>query len=438
MKKTFIFGLMAAMLGLCACSSDDDFSGNTQKGMVLRATVEQKAETRATISDAWQFAFASNDKVSVTNPTISGNYYTFTNNGSEFTCEDAQTTAEPATWYAYFPSNEISLVGQSGTKDDVANKYALAGATAESTTGKDGLNIIMSPKVAILVIKNQKGEININVKNSATTWVKGLAANADGFTVTDDTEQQNLLNVSATGTYYIAVPAGIQLAIKDGGNNIKSTSTSGLVAGKYYELTIVRPIRGKAYATGPNCDVNWVQLWEGGPKFAEYNIGAENNKAEDYGGYYNWGVSEVQTSANCDNYQSGTDALSGETDTATALWGSNWRMPTSAELSNAEGGLFFECNCVWTENYNKTGVNGLLCKGKEGTAYADNSVFLPAAGYCRSDNVSYQSDHGRYWSSTPVGSYSANHLYFDSSNQGVNYRYRYFGYSVRAVLNETK
>ncbi len=41
---------------------------------------------------------------------------------------------------------------------------------------------------------------------------------------------------------------------------------------------------GKAYATGPDCDVNWVQLWKNGPKFAEYNVGATS--VTDYGGYY--------------------------------------------------------------------------------------------------------------------------------------------------------
>ena len=53
MKKTFIFGLMAAALGFTACSSEDDLNvndNNQKKGMVLRATVEQPAESRATFT----------------------------------------------------------------------------------------------------------------------------------------------------------------------------------------------------------------------------------------------------------------------------------------------------------------------------------------------------------------------------------------------------
>ena len=243
MKKTFIFGLMAAALGFTACSSDDDLNviNNTQKGMVLRATVEQPTETRATINDSkttWKFAFATDDNVSVTNSSITGTYYTFTNDGTTFNSEDAQTTESAATWYAYFPSNEVSLVNQSGKMTDVANKYALAGKTASATTGKDGLTISMSPKVAILVIDNQKGAIDINVKASKDTWVSGLNASEDGFTVTTESTKQTLLSATETGKYYVAVPAGVQLSVKDGDKVIKSTGTSGLVAGKYYNISV--------------------------------------------------------------------------------------------------------------------------------------------------------------------------------------------------------
>ena len=193
------------------------------------------------------------------------------------------------------------------------------------------------------------------------------------------------------------------------------------------------PTTGTAERTG-GVSVNWVQLWENGPKFAEYNVGATS--VTDYGGYYNWGMSEVQTKANYTNYQSGTDALSGETDTATNLWGSKWLMPTSAELSDAEGGLLYECDCVWTENYNGTGANGLLCTGKEGTAYENNSVFLPAAGRCDSGDFFGQGNFVFYWSSTPNGSNNAYCLDFSSGVQDVYGDYRESGYSVRAVLNE--
>ena len=197
----------------------------------------------------------------------------------------------------------------------------------------------------------------------------------------------------------------------------------------------VPPTTGTAKRTG-RVNVRWVQLWENGPKFAEYNVGATS--VEDYGGYYTWGGTYKNGNgiAWSDDHNPGSVALSGTDDTATKLWGENWRMPTSAELSDTEGGLLYECDCTWTENYNETGVNGLLCKGKEGTVYEDNSVFLPAAGYDFSGDVSHQGDCGVYWSSTPKDSNIAYDLYFDSGKKCPGNYYHNSGYSVRAVLAE--
>ena len=186
---------------------------------------------------------------------------------------------------------------------------------------------------------------------------------------------------------------------------------------------------GKAYAKAPNCDVNWVQLWKDGPKFAEYNVGATSKTG--YGGLYNWGMSNPQSSSNASIYQSGTFVLSGNDDTATNLWGSNWRMPTKEEFEALLNNQ--NCTCTWTT---QNGVKGLLCKGKENTDYSSNSVFLPAAGYCIDGRVFGQGDLGYYWSSTPDGSNNAYYLDFLSGSQYVHNGRRNCGFSVRAVLNE--
>ncbi|MBQ0104106.1 MAG: hypothetical protein KBS99_08060 [Prevotellaceae bacterium] len=385
MKKTFIFGLIAAALGFTACSSEDDLNvndNNQKKGMVLRATVEQAVGTRATFTDnegVWQFAFAVGDNVSVSNIDMFPDFYTFTNEGTEFKCEGAKAEEGPVTWYAYFPSNEIDLTNQSGTKADVANKYALAGATTSATTGEEGLNITMSPKVAILVIDNQKGTIDINVKNGASTWVKGLTANADGFNVTTSTTKQNLLSVTTKGTYYIAVPAGIQLAVKYGDKVIKSTGTSGLTAGKYYNLTIATTGTAKATIGENNVDVKWIQLWEGGPKFAEYNYGAE--KAENYGKYIN-----------------GTNAQTKK------YFGDNWRLPTTEEYE----ALIANCTYEWIT---VSDVAGLKVIGKD--EYSSNSIFLPAAGYSANSGAKQVGVEGYYWTTS---SQSTNYYCITFSN----------------------
>ena len=183
---------------------------------------------------------------------------------------------------------------------------------------------------------------------------------------------------------------------------------------------------GTAKRTG-NIKVNWVQLWTDGPKFAEYNVGVTDGKAESYGGYYCWG-SSIDKDSNA-AYKSGNDALIGTDDTATNLWGSEWRMPTKAELD----GLLANCDVAWTT---VNGVNGRKFTGKGD--YASNSVFLPAAGDCYSGDgrVYDQGCGGYYWSSTPGGSGSAYILYFTSGYQYVRSLSRDGGFSVRAVLAE--
>ena len=204
--------------------------------------------------------------------------------------------------------------------------------------------------------------------------------------------------------------------------------------------------KGTATATigGVETNVPWVQLWENGPKFAEYNVGATS--VTDYGGYYTWGGAH----ANGDGiewdgtYNIGTDPLSSTsnpiTDTATNFWGTNWRMPTSDELSDL---IYFEnCTYKWIENYNNTGVNGMLCTGKG--AYSSNSIFLPAASGCDyyDDNLIIWGlgEDIMYWSSTPNDDDSdcANALYFyyEYIPSVDNESYRSTGCSVRAVLAE--
>ena len=104
MRKFLYSVFMLAAVVLAACSNDDNGDIQPKRGMTLNASVENLS-SRATMTDesgTWKFAFTANDKVSVSNNKIS-NYYTFTNNGSQFTSTQAEATTENADWYAYFP-----------------------------------------------------------------------------------------------------------------------------------------------------------------------------------------------------------------------------------------------------------------------------------------------------------------------------------------------
>ena len=181
-------------------------------------------------------------------------------------------------------------------------------------------------------------------------------------------------------------------------------------------------------------DVTWVQLWENGPKWATINVGVASTSATGtdlYGGYYTWGGSAAQVAGSfTDGHNTGSADLSNTsnpiTDTATKLWGNNWRMPTQAELQA------LKANCTWSASSAGCTVTG---KGD----YASGSIFLPFAGCFDYDykTVSGAGSSGSYWSSTYYDdgeNDSAYDMYFNSSTPSVSEHNRKYGYSVRAVL----
>lgn len=370
MKKTLLFLIAATAMMMTGCSNDD-FGGATQ-GMTLNATVEQPA-SRATMSESndgsYKFSFTDNDndKLNVTNSKVES-YYTFTKNGETFTSSDAQTTTALADWYAYFPGNTVNLTNQNGDLTGVANYYACAGKTASATTGVDGLTISLTPKVAILRIVKVDGNsttCDINVK-TGEKWVSGLTAksNEAGFDVVTSESKVTLLTASEPGTYYIAVPAGVKIAIYNGGTLVRATQDKGLTAGKYYTLT-TGPVRGSADAEGISKPVEWVQLWAGGPKFATQNVA----------GTMSW------TAAN-----------------ANTFWGTNWRVPTKEEMSGllgkVDGDITFTTSTVKVEYLQENNEFGFKFTGVQ-PGYTKNSIFLSLVN-AKNYGTEFS---GNYWSS---------------------------------------
>lgn len=369
MKKTLLFLIAATAMMMAGCSNDD--FGSATQGMTLNATVEQPA-SRATMTGPndgpYQFSFDNGDKLKVTNSKVES-YYTFTKTSDTFTSSDAQTTTEAADWYAYFPGNTVNLAGQTGDLAGVANYYACAGKTASATTGADGLNIRLTPQVAILRIKVDSIACDIQVKTSDDKWVSGLEATkgTTEFTVTTSNSKVSLLTKPEPGTYYIAVPAGVKIAIYNGGTLVRATKDKGLTAGKYYNLT-TGPVSGKVEATidGKRELVKWVQLWAGGPKFATKNVD----------GTMTWSAAKENT-----------------------FWGPNWRVPTKDEMnglvgSSTEGGNSFTTTTVKVEYLKENNEFGFKFTGVQ-PGYTRNSIFLPVVGE-KHDILSGESN---YWTS---------------------------------------
>ena len=171
-----------------------------------------------------------------------------------------------------------------------------------------------------------------------------------------------------------------------------------------------------------------------GLKWATCNVGASN--PQDCGLYFAWGettgYTADQVTAGVRKFDSASYTASAistdlkpEQDAAHVNLGGNWRMPTEVEFQE----LIDNCNVVWTDDYNGTGI-----KGRTFTSNVNGkSVFFPAAGYCIDSSVNNVGSRGYYWSASRYSSYSAWRLSFGSGSQALYDLYGYYGYSVRGV-----
>ena len=189
-------------------------------------------------------------------------------------------------------------------------------------------------------------------------------------------------------------------------------------------MTVRITLEGLAISVGK------VQLWEGGPYWADRNIGAK--KPEDSGLYFWWGdTTGHRPGYNFDKdnsaiytYEKGaaelksagwmtsSGILAPAYDTAHVKWGGAWHMPTKAEWED----IIRKCNWTWTT---QNGMYGFIVRGRG--AYASNSIFLPAAGECAGTKLYKSGLRGYYWSSLPytypyTDKLYSWQLYFDSDS----------------------
>jgi uncharacterized protein (TIGR02145 family) len=196
----------------------------------------------------------------------------------------------------------------------------------------------------------------------------------------------------------------------------------------------------------------------GGLKWATMNIGA--NSVTDYGLYFQWGDTQGYTAAQCGrgegkkffgwedykygngtsnpgetgmtkyNSSDGKTVLDASDDAATAAWGGNWRMPTSAEFQM----LGTAVNSAWTSDYQGSGVSGFVLTDKTDSLKV---LFFPLVGECYNGLVMNAGRYGSYWSSSLVNNSLNYARYFFSGNSVFwnEYNYRYNGYAVRGVAD---
>ncbi len=188
-------------------------------------------------------------------------------------------------------------------------------------------------------------------------------------------------------------------------------------------------------ATGTINGHDYVDLGlPSGLKWATCNVGAD--VPEKFGEYYAWGETDVKKHYSLKTYlyyrknaflrgvykHIGKNISGTRYDVAHEKWGGSWRMPTRDEFNE----LINENFCTW---------RWIKSRGFEVISKINgNSIFLPAAGYCKGTSHCHQGVDGYYWSSVScLKPTLGNDLYFDSGGFRLRWFFRSRGRSVRPV-----
>ena len=213
-------------------------------------------------------------------------------------------------------------------------------------------------------------------------------------------------------------------------------------------------------------DAQYVQLWFGGPYWADRNIGAKN--PSDSGLYFWWGDTigysmlggkweardgsssdALFTEKNTPTYgksisdlqnegwivsRDGKYVLAPEHDAAHVLLGGDWRMPTGDDFAE----LGKHCDI-------KTAFNSCIVQGRG--AFSSRRIFLPASGWCYGDSIISFGLAGTCWSSSPfmndpncADAYTFLMHGKRFARHAMEYYFycRYFGQPIRPVLCPSK
>lgn len=175
-------------------------------------------------------------------------------------------------------------------------------------------------------------------------------------------------------------------------------------------------------------------------KWATCNLGA--NYPKEIGDYYAWGETSTKNEYSEANYfdsgysiftLNGNKSICGTNrDAAYVKLGKDWRMPTTAEITELIN------KCTWTD----ATVNGV--KGRRGTASNGKSIFLPYTGMFAGTGIESPNIMGCYWGgelyadATRSNKYSSEISFFSQSEIHASSYYRWEGLAIRPVYIGTE
>lgn len=371
-----IFAAVAAVSGIfvASCTKEaDSLSSATVK--VFTATIEE-SNCKTTLTEAGKVFWEEGDRIAINGNSVAPafEYEATPVAGSPsiatFTSVDPSRTPS-APYVAMYPASLFN-----GSNNGV---YLLPSAQ-KYEAGKFVAPMYAESETAYLSFKNICGVFCFSLKGDCIVKSISVDTNAGGenicggFNINSKLEiefnngHQNVtldcadgvqLNKETPVSFYIYLPpqtytAGMKISVNkaDGSTFEKVTQKDvtverNTIYGFNWTLPSPRPgTKGTTAAetSAGKIDVPWVQLWENGPKWAEYNYGVTDGSITGCGSYIGCRM--------------------------TKGWGSNWRRPSKEEIQ----ALVNNCDHSWDED-----KKGVWFTGRDD--YAANRVFFPAAGF---------------------------------------------------------
>lgn len=496
MKKTILLAsfAIATLFAFSSCQKENLQDNGTTNGIrIITAEFENNATKTNLNSDGVTPEWKGGDVIRILNETthqdvaleagnISNNKITF-------------TTSLIGDLYAVYPATATSMTSCTDGKITFAIP-----AVQDGTFGSANICVAKGDDKDHLVFSNATAVLEFSQDSPSSTGVIRVAvdaANNIAGTLTAEFDENNKATVTATGLTSKSIFTEAASSAKDKYYIAIAPGTTGAVGFKYYKAlkeasdtkSSATLVRNNIYALSipdSGYEDSYVEItadYDNDPntaattlKWAKVNIGAI--KPADFGHYFAWGYTDgcVRNSANsgwvsvsdmtAKQFDKTTDFPNLDNtsfqDAATANWGSNWRMPTSDEFL----ALLKNMPSEWGENYNSTGVNGLIVWNKPGSSDAgyykpstyngtdnkkcrkmnddgtstsgiehtfsnydtstDDHIFFPAAGFGNNSLLNTSSNY--FWSSTFVSSGKAHILFFQKKDTGDDIHAKYGGF----------
>lgn len=279
---------------------------------------------------------------------------------------------------------------------------------ALSTSLKDGLDSVMTALNQLNL--TMEDQVTVVLRNIAIALSRDYDYRSILWAIQRAVDELSGVKHLITGHEYVEMGNGLKWATCNVG------ATRPEESGDYFAWAETAPY----YQPGHAHDVPFDD--------ADWKDGKSHGYADTSNVYFN-----IATKQYTKYIQEGGSKLEYEDDAARQNWGGTWRMPTESEWSD----LLTMCDLDWTDNYNGTGVAGMILTSRREETLG-NQIFLPAAGYWDKKKWYEKKDGNAIvscWTSSSVSSSLSKKLDIVDGVKAFKEGDRNLGCSVRPVSN---